>query len=182
MTEIWKDIKDYEGLYQVSNKGRIKRVERDYICKHYAGGNSKYTLKEQILKPRKSNTNYLQVGLVKNKKQKHFSIHKLVANAFIENPNNYKIINHKDSNIENNNVENLEWCTQSYNIQYAYNNKTKTPPNMRKILQLDNEIIINEFTSMMEAQRITGIKYENISKCCRNLRNKAGGYKWAYAE
>lgn len=101
--EIWKDIKGYEGLYQVSNKGRIK---------------SFYFSKEVILKNNMRNT-YEIIQLTKNKKRKSFQIHQLVAQAFLPNPNNYVIVNHKDFNRTNNNVDNLEWCSQKHNVNYS---------------------------------------------------------------
>lgn len=104
--EIWKDIQGYEGLYQISNKGRVKSL-------HYKVGN-----KEEILKPH-SRKEYYAIGLFKNGKQHHYGIHRLVAIAFIPNPNNLPIVNHKDINQHNNCVENLEWCTAQYNSTYA---------------------------------------------------------------
>ena len=108
-------------------------------------------------------------------------VHKLVAAAFLSNINDYKYINHKDNNPQNNNVKNLEWCSQSYNIKYAYENGNKIPPHMKKVQQIDIDTgkVIGEYKSISEATRIT--KTNNISKCCRNLRIKAGGYKWQYA-
>lgn len=104
--EIWKDIPDYEGLYQVSNLGRVKSFKRN--------GNSK----DRILKPSKNRCGYLQVILYKNRKTETFTVHRLVALAFISNPLNLPCINHKDENKENNNISNLEWCTQQYNATY----------------------------------------------------------------
>ena len=108
--EEWRDIKGYEGLYQISNKGRVKTL-----------GNNK-TRKEKILSPRKRN-GYFSVRLCKKgEKPKEFNIHRLVAQAFLLNPYNLPVVNHKDENKLNNNVENLEWCTQAYNVNYSYNN------------------------------------------------------------
>lgn len=114
MTEIFKDIPGYEGLYQVSNLGNVKSL------------NYRRSGKEKIIKPRKkskSNTTlnkyYYCVALYKDKKRKNFRVHHLVAEAFINNPNNYPVLNHLDKNPENNCVENLEWCTQKYNVQYS---------------------------------------------------------------
>lgn len=101
--EIWKDIEGYEGIYQISNYGRIK---------------SFYKNEGKILKNEIRNT-YKIIQLTKDKKRKSFQIHRLVAKAFIPNSNNYKIVNHKDFNRENNDVDNLEWCTQKYNVNYS---------------------------------------------------------------
>ncbi len=113
MEEIWKDIKDYEGYYQVSNLGRVKSVPRTIQRKK-----NKYTVKERILKSRPDKDGYEYVVLCINCKMKTKSIHRLVAEVFIPNPSNLPCINHKDENPSNNNVENLEWCTYSYNNTY----------------------------------------------------------------
>ena len=100
MKEIWKDIKDYEGLYQVSNLGNVKSLKTN---KNLYYSKSK---------------NYLRVSLNKNGIRKGYSIHRLVAQAFIPNPNNYPCVNHKDCNGNNNKVNNLEWCTYKQNNSY----------------------------------------------------------------
>ena len=105
--EVWKDVPDYEGLYQVSNKGNVRSLNWKNLC----------VIKEMYLK--KHNKGYLQVELVKNKKKKMFLVHRLVAMAFIENPLEHKYINHIDENKLNNCVENLEWCNASYNNKYS---------------------------------------------------------------
>lgn len=115
MQEIWKDIKNYESCYQVSNLGKVRSLTRKVNTY-----NGVRITKGQLLKPLKTNRNYLRVCLKKNQKNKYISIHRLVAEAFIPNPNNYNVINHIDSNTYNNLVNNLEWCTQSHNIKEAY--------------------------------------------------------------
>lgn len=109
MEEIWKDIPNYEGLYQISNLGRVKSLPRK-------GTNTK---KERILKFAKSNKNYLIAILTKHNKRNAKSVHRLVAEAFIPNPNNFPQVNHKDENRHNNCVDNLEWCTNRYNCNYG---------------------------------------------------------------
>ncbi len=116
--EIWKDIKGYEGLYQISNYGRVKSIPR--TKKHSYNGIAH--LKEKILKPIYIN-GYQRVSLCKNSKATYMFVHKLVANAFIKNPNNYPEINHIDENKANNIYNNLEWCTHSYNINYGTRNE-----------------------------------------------------------
>lgn len=117
--EIWEDIKGYEGLYQVSNLGRVKALDRYKI-----NNGGKHLVKEHIMKPNTHGTcDYHRVGLTDNNgTRKYHTIHKLVATAFIENNNNHREINHKDGNKHNNCVDNLEWCTRSYNIRHAYDN------------------------------------------------------------
>ena len=109
--EIWKDIEGYEGLYQVSNKGRIKSL------------NYRRTGKERVLSSSPTSSGYLVVCLYKNKKPKPFLIHRLVAEAFIPNSDNLPEVNHKDENKLNNRVENLEWCDREYNINYGNRNE-----------------------------------------------------------
>ena len=103
MTEIWKNIEGYEGKYQVSNLGRVKSMIGQ----------------EKVLHPKKHRNGHLQIGLHKDKKRKTMYIHRLVAQAFIPNPDNLPCVNHKDENPSNNNVDNLEWCTQKYNCNYG---------------------------------------------------------------
>lgn len=122
--EEWRDIKCFEGIYQVSNLGRVKSLDRKKI--QFNGYNySEKTYKGKILKP--AIVRYYERVLLQNKDiKKNYFIHRLVAEAFIPNPNNYNCVNHKDENKLNNNVENLEWCTHSYNINYGQrNNKVK---------------------------------------------------------
>lgn len=116
MEEVWKDIKGYEGFYQVSNLGRIQSLDRliDTDIK-YVG---KRLHKGRVLLPCINNKGYKTVRLCKYGETKVFLVHRLVAGAFIPNPNNYPIINHKDENPKNNCVENLEWCTQKYNMNW----------------------------------------------------------------
>ena len=115
MEEIWKDIKEYEGLYKISNIGNVYSVKR-----------------KKVMSPRYNKARgYLDVLLTRNKKRKRFYIHRLVAKEFILNPNNYPIINHKDENKLNNNMENLEWCTVKYNNNYG-NAKEKRTLALRK--------------------------------------------------
>ena len=183
LNEIWKDIEGYEGLYQISNLGRIRSLDvRTYQRNKF--GKFQYVLhKGKVLKAQKQRNGYLTIDLHRKGQFKRQTIHRLVAEAFIPNNDNNKYINHKDNDILNNKVSNLEWCTQKYNIKYAYDYGNKIPPNMRSINQIDNNgNIIATFISMQEAERKTNIRSANISKCCRKLRSRAGGYKWEYTE
>ena len=116
MQETWKDISDYEGLYQISNLGRVKSLSRIIVKKN--GVHQPF--KEKILSFEVSNKGYIVVTLCKNTKIKRFLVHRLVAKAFIPNPNNLSQVDHKDGNKENNHTDNLEWCTQSINMRHAY--------------------------------------------------------------
>lgn len=155
--EIWKDIEGYEGLYQVSNLGNVKNN------------------KNKIMKLAKEKNGYLRINLSKNGFKKRMSIHKLVAMTFIPNPNNYPQINHKDENKQNNCVDNLEWCTQIYNINYG--NATKK--HSKRVKCIETGIIYN---STRDAERKTNIAHNYISKCClkRKYYKTAGGYHWCY--
>ena len=114
--EIWKDIQGYEGIYQVSNLGRIKSLERIVTNNKHGGVR---IVEEKILTPTDNGNGYKIIGLQKPKQRKNFYIHRLVATAFIPNPKNFGYVNHKDYNKSNNNVSNLEWCTQKENVNYS---------------------------------------------------------------
>ena len=172
MKEIWKDIQDYEGLYKVSNLGRIKSLPRNGTINQ-----------DRILKQTKDNNGYLIVGLHKNNTVKKTSVHRIVAKAFIKNVENYDVINHKDGNKQNNRVDNLEWCTQKYNVKEAIRLGLQVPHNKKKVLQFNkNEEFIKEYESICEAERITKIYQANISRCCMKQRKTAGGFVWRYKE
>ena len=116
MQEIWKDIEGYEGLYQVSNKGRVKSLSRLVV----RVGKPNYITKEKILKCSElKGTGYPVVSLGSNNNFKSMLVHRLVAQAFIPNPDNLPCVNHKDETRNNNDVRNLEWCTQKYNCNYG---------------------------------------------------------------
>lgn len=110
--EIWKDVKGYEGLYQVSNLGNVKRVGS------FRGVNKKY-LDNYILKPLDNGKGYYRVKLTKNNVSKRFMLHRIIAIAFVDNPYNKSVVNHIDHNRKNNSINNLEWCTQSENVLHA---------------------------------------------------------------
>jgi hypothetical protein len=116
MQEIWRDVKGYEGFYMVSNLGRVKSLDR-YVSRGCRYPNKFQYVKGKILSPNKGGS-YLQVVLNKGGKSKPFLVHRLVAEAFIDNPNNYPCVNHIDENKKNNCVDNLEWCTYKYNNEY----------------------------------------------------------------
>lgn len=180
LIEIWKDIKGYEGKYQISNLGNIKSI------------NYNKTKKEKLLKPNISKRGYKYINLCKSGRQQKKYIHRLVAEAFISNPNNYPVINHKDNNPLNNNVKNLEWCTQSYNVRYAYKCGRKSfwlGKSGRKhclskaIFQYDlNEKFVKKWDCMKDVERQLGIRVGNISACCTGRKKTAGGFKWKYKE
>jgi len=114
--EVWKDIQNYEGLYQVSNLGRIKALAKTYRTGEYYG--ERYQ-PEKIIKPF-SNYRYLCVDLNKNAVSKKHRVHRIVAITFLENPNNLSEVNHINGDKFDNRAENLEWCTRSHNQLHAY--------------------------------------------------------------
>ena len=122
MKEIWKDIKGYEGRYQISNLGNVKSLS--YTKETYQRGYKQVMMyKEKLLKP--NNETYKMVALSKNGTTTHKLVHRLVAEAFIPNPNSYSYVNHKDENKHNNCADNLEWCTAKYNTNYGNGYKTR---------------------------------------------------------
>lgn len=170
MQEIWKDIEGYEGLYQVSNLGRVKSLPRN-TNNQYKNG----LVKKNIVRGK----GYYYVNLY-NKSTKLFTIHKLVAEAFIPNPNNLPCVNHIDGNKLNNKIDNLEWCSYSNNEIHAYNNDLKAPI-FKKVNQYDlNGNFIKTWNSIKEAQ--TFFKTTHIGECCRGKRNQTKNYIWRYAE
>lgn len=189
MQEIWKDIEGYEGSYQVSNLGRVRSLTRK--VKTFNGFR---LTKGKLLKPLKTNRNYFRVDLKRNQKDKYVSVHRLVAEAFLPNPNNLPEVNHKDSNPSNNNVKNLEWCTQSHNIKYAYKygnakptkgcfQKGNIPYNRRKINQYSkNGEYLNTFNSVKEAGLYVNTVPSNINNCLSGNAKTAKGYIWKYAD
>ena len=144
------------------------------------------------MKPQKYSNGYLYVKLWKDGKSKRYLVHRLVAQAFLLNPNNLPVINHKDENKQNNRVENLEWCSSSYNNNYNDRAKkvgkkvaeklTNHPKTSKPIIGIDKVTgLIVEFVSCMEAERQTGINNSNIIKCCQGKLKSCGGFYWMYA-
>ena len=127
------------------------------------------------------NNGYLTFHTKRNNKYYSWLIHRLVAIKYIPNPNNYPIVNHIDGNKLNISIDNLEWCTQSDNIKHSYDTKLNKGTG-QAVLQIDvnTHKIINIFKSTREAEKITGIKHNSISKVCRGIRKTAGNYKWKY--
>ena len=174
--EIWKDIKGYEGLYQISNMGRVKSLSKQWVArngiKHH---------KEKILKIAIGKRGYYTVNLCKNKIRKSKYVHQLIAEAFIPNPNNWLYINHKDLNKTNNKIENLEWCTHKENMQHAWKNSKQLHNRKKKVYQysLDN-IFIAEYESLHDVDKKFDFDFRNISACCLGKKHSAYGYLWRY--
>lgn len=169
----------FEGIFQVSSTGKIKRF--------YKNG------KTNILKGVIKQSGYRMVLLKTPEKFKYALVHRLVAKAFIKNPKNLPQVNHKDENKLNNKVENLEWCDAKYNSNYGTKNirlsktKTNNTYNMKPIRCIETGIV---YPTLHEASRQTGINVQNIFMCCKGIvyserkgftqRHTAGGYHWEY--
>lgn len=170
MKEEWRDIVGYEN-YQVSSMGRVKSL------------NYNRTGMEKILKPAKNKDEYLQVALYKQNKRKYYKVHRLVAMAFIDNPQNLEQINHRDECKANNCVSNLEWCTRLYNQNYGTRNQraaasnTNNPKRSKQVLCIETSVV---YPSTMEVYRQLGFSRGNISECCNGKRKTCGGYTWRY--
>ena len=179
-SEVWKDVAGYEGYYQVSNKGNVRSLERKDSIGRKIGG--------RILKLGYDKGGYLKVALCKNGKIKNKKTHRLVAEAFIPNPNNYPEVNHLDEVKDNNNVENLEWCTSRYNTNYG----TLIERLSKKVraVNVDTGEVIR-FDSTQEAVS-KGYSTGGVSEACRGIyKNSATGkligdgrtyrgFKWYY--
>lgn len=168
--EEWRDIKGYKGLYQISNLGRVKNIKSG---RNLMGGIN--------------SDGYYTVLLRKKLKAKSFKIHRLVAAAFISNPENKPQVNHKNGNKIDNKVTNLEWVTCKENVRHAWNNKLskgkyrEVGNRAEKVIQMDLENkIINKYESVLKASEKTGISNTAISNCLVGLSKTSGGFKWKY--
>ena len=162
--EIWCPIKEYESLYEVSDKGRVKSLKFD---------------KERILKPGKLQNGYLQVCLCKNGEKNNCMIHRLVAQAFIPNHQNLPEVNHKDEDKTNNSVLNLEWCDQKYNSNYGTRNQRISKP----VLQYEKSgEFVKEWKSTRDVQRNLNYNQSNISRCCNGKIKSAYDFIWKYKD
>lgn len=183
INELWKDIINFEGYYQVSNHGRVRSLDR-YVVANKNGGLK--LLKGKIMKLTKAkgrnNDGYLVVNLRKKGKNKVLGVHRLVAEAFVDNPNNYPIPNHKDGNKENNFSDNLEWTTYSQNNQHAIDMKLRNPRGI-SVVQYDLDMnFIKEYKSASDAARVTKLGRGSICHCLSGRRNSYAGFIWKYKE
>ena len=203
MKEIWKDISGYESYYQISNLGRVKSLCRKVNCR-----NGTRIVNERIMKLKDLPLGYKQVGLSKNYSVTRFLVHRLVAEAFISNPNNFPCINHKDGNPSNNCVDNLEWCTYKYNSNYylckqkqsefmksRYANLDtlhKHIPHPRPVCQLDLNGNLIKIFNVLRDVRLDGFYIRNVRNCADCLGGKWNktsrhgfskthkGYRWVW--
>lgn len=162
MDEIWKDIEGYEGLYQVSNLGNVKSVRKNKLI-----GNNNHR-------------GYRHACLCVDGKETYKSVHRLVADAFIPNPENLPCVNHKDENKLNNVVSNLEWCTYEYNNSYATKGSRISKSKFKPIQMINDGKVIKEFDSLKEAAEYVDGSHGNISAAANGKLHKAYGYYWRY--
>lgn len=192
MAEIWKDIEGYEGIYQISNLGNIKSLKR--IVLSAKRDDFYFTKNDKVLSNSINRGGYEFQSLYKivdgERIRKPFVIHRLVAQAFIPNPENKPCVNHINGIKTDNRVENLEWCTKSENERHKYSNLGfrgslygkfgKNNPKSKIVAQIKDGVVIAKYYGMHEAERKTGIQFKNISACCRQKRKYAGGYEWRF--
>lgn len=172
-TEIWRDVVEYNSIYQVSNMGRVRSIDR-WVSQ--SKNNSEYSrkMRGRIIKSRHQNSGYLVVWLSKNGKSSAKTVHRLVATAFINNPLAFRCVNHKDGNKENNCPENLEWCSHSLNLLHAY----KTLKQIRSgttVICVDLNI---SFKTIKDAGEKLKISAGSICHALSGRNKTAGGYKW----
>ena len=188
MEEIWKEIPGWEGFYEASNLGNVRSLPRIIMRPN----GRPLTVKGRVLKQATNRNGYKAVVLCRHGIMKTIKVHRLIAAAFIQNPLEHSIVNHKNEVKSDNRADNLEWCTYTYNMKYgtapsrrsrSLSTAMKNNPNhSRPVIMMDlNGKITQEFPSLMEAQRQTGIPNQNIWSCCAGGRQRtAGGYKWKY--
>lgn len=166
--EIWKDIPGFEGLYQASNFGNIRGLDREVPYK-----NTPYTKFQKgiLLKPKVGTHNYLEVVLMKHGERHCCRVHKLIALTFIPNPENLPIINHIDENKSNNRVDNLEWCNFSYNTEYS-----KKAIHIKQYDLKGN--LVGEYSHYSEAGRNVGGNRFGVFKCCKGKLKTYKGFIW----
>lgn len=165
ITETWAQIKGYDGKYLISTKGRIYSAKRDRYLNPYI---NKY--------------GYLVIDLSHHGKRKNVRVHRLVAEAFIPNPDNKPEVNHLDGDKTNCQVSNLEWSTRSENLLHAYQTGLRAPTWKAVVAFNKDGEFVSYFKSMKEAEEQTGISHYCISKCCCGTSKTAGGYIWEYAK
>ena len=159
--ETFVKIEGFER-YEVSNLGKVRNIKSG-----------------RILKPYLDRGGYLRYQLYGYDKQKHPLLHRIIAIAFIDNPEEKPCVNHIDENKTNNDLSNLEWCTVKENNIHGTRTKRASEKRFKKVIQLDlNDNVLNEFESMTQAEQETGALVSHISRCCNGKRKSAGGYKW----
>lgn len=177
MEEIWKSIKEWEGMYDISSKGRVRSIKRTDARGHLVSG--------RIMRLVKTRGDYLTVKLsdAKTNRTKRYIVSRLVAEAFIPNPLNLPQVNHKDENRQNNNIKNLEWCDSAYNLNYNGGRQKRAKKICKEVCQLDSKgNVLHVFPSAIEAARVVNGFASNISCVCHGKMNTYKGYGWKYKQ
>ncbi len=174
MQNKWKEIVGYENYYEISSDGYVRAKQRKVKSRY-----GYRTIKSKILKPCIDRDGYYKITLCKNNIKKTKTIHRLVAEAFLENPYNLPVINHKDENKLNNNVSNLEWCTVKYNTNYGDGIEKRASKRRVPIIAINNNITLY-FSSIREAEIKLNLHHSNIVSCLQNKRKTCGGYIFKY--
>lgn len=174
---IWKDVIGFEGLYIVNKHGEIRSVD------HYVKCNTgRRLVKGKTIKPCDRGNGYPFVTMGKNGKQYNMSIHRVVAMAFLPNPENLPEVNHKDTNSFNFDLDNLEWCDRKYNNNYANRAYKSGEKRRRRVEQIKDGFVIRVWNSLSEIGKECKLSIGNISECCNGRRNSVGGYNWRFKE
>ena len=175
--EVWRDINGYEGYYQVSNQGRVKSLERTFID----NSGRKRTVKERILKPGMGRCGYLLVVLCAGGKPKTSNVHRLVCEAFHENPENKLEVNHINEIKTDNRAVNLEWSTRRENVNYGSRNERAAKTKSKPVGQWTKEgELVKIWPSTIEVQKQTGFSQGSISKVANGKLKQAYGFIWKY--
>lgn len=181
MSEIWKDIEGYEGIYQVSNLGRVRSLDRIVVRKN----GYQLPCKGQFVTAVSHKGGYIYVGLTKDGRKRNLKMHRLVAAAFIPNPDQLPEVNHKDEDKTNNRTDNLEWCSRPYNLRWKDGHIRRAEKNWRAVQQIDaNGNVVATYPSITSAAQAVGISTKLIGNVCakRVHQKTAGGYRWRFAE
>lgn len=179
--EEWKPIKGFEGLYEVSNMGRVLSLERISIHGNKVGGLSNIPVHKRIIYHNMTNRGYLIISLNKDGKQHYYSLHRIVALHFCDGYKKGLVVNHKDENPLNNRADNLEWCTQYYNQHYGTGIERASRRQWKPIAQYDsNGKLIATYKSGKEASEKTGFPRPSISDWCRGAHPCKAGYIWRF--
>jgi len=166
--ENWKPIPGYEGLYEVSDLGNVRSLHQKFKAKSIV-----------ILKQATGSRGYKLVTLCKDQKQTSFNVHRIVANVFVPNPNNYPCVNHIDEDKTNNSASNLEWCSYYYNNVYGERLTKSALKRSKPVMCIETGVI---YASTCAAQRETGVCQSHISACCRGKRKTAGKLHWKFID
>ena len=180
VVEEWRTVQDYEGFYEVSNKGRVRSLDRVTFTKRGKGFHS--NRKGKVLAQNKDKDGYPRVIFSKNGVSETPSVHRLVATAFIENPKEHPVINHKNEIKDDNNVDNLEWCTISYNNVYGNRAKKAAKKQMKPVIGTDEKTGKQRYFESISSVEEHGFNMSHVIDCAKGRRNRHLGHTWEYVQ